>query len=523
MYHFESCVLDPQRRELRHGTTLVQVEPQVLDLLLFLIRNRDRVVSKDELLEAVWHGRIVSESTLFNRINAARSAVGDDGNEQRLIKTLPRKGLRFIGEVREMHAAEALQVSPTEAGSSPATGNLERVTIAVLPFANQSGDASQEYLSDGIAGDIITALSRFSELVVISRNSSFTYKGKAIDIRIIGQQLGARYALEGTVAHGGGRIRVSAQLIDTSTGANLWAERFDRKFEDVFEVQDDVVRMIVAIIAVQLNKAEVERAHIKPPTTWQAYDFYLQGAAAYAAWLSTYLPAQLYAARRCFEQSIALDPSLARAHSQLSRTFLSAWINPVDDDHLRHAALDRAYDLARRAVQLDPNLPQARASLGYVLTYQGQHDEALAQFNRATETNPSFTDWTSILAHVFAGESLRALEIGHALARLDPFSPAVAHGFIGFAHYMLKQYEAALAPLRDCVRRAPNFRGGHFWLAATSAQLGMTENARAEAAEVLRIDPGYTINRSAKPLAMFKKPSDTEHWMDGLRKAGLPE
>ena len=195
----------------------------------------------------------------------------------------------------------------------------------------------------------------------------------------------------------------------------------------------------------------------------------------------------------------------------------------MDDDHLRHAALDRAYDLARRAVQLDPNLPQARASLGYVLTYQGQHDEALAQFNRATETNPSFTDWTSILAHVFAGESLRAVEIGHALARLDPFSPAVAHGFIGFAHYMLKQYEAALAPLRDCVRRAPNFRGGHFWLAATSAQLGMTENARAEAAEVLRIDPGYTINRSAKPLAMFKKPSDTEHWMDGLRKAGLPE
>ena len=150
------------------------------------------------------------------------------------------------------------------------------------------------------------------------------------------------------MAHGGGRIRVSAQLIDTSTGANRWAERFDRKLEDVFEVQDDVVRMIVAIIAVQLNKAEVERAHIKPPTTWQAYDFYPQGAAAYAARLSTYLPAQLYAARRCFEQSIALVPSLARAHSQLSRTFLSAWINPVDDDHMRHAALDRAYDLARR-------------------------------------------------------------------------------------------------------------------------------------------------------------------------------
>ena len=523
-YLFDEYVLDFDRRELRRGADLVPVEPQVFDLLVHLIRNRDRVVSKDDLLDAVWHGRIVSESTLFNRINAARSAIRDAGEQQRLIKTLPRKGVRFIGAVEEEMAQRLGGEMPSVGASEPTIPfPPDRPSIAVLPFANLSGDPNQDYFSDGITGDIITELSRFSELLVISRSSSFTYKGKSVDIRLVGKELGARYVLEGSVTRAGDRLRITGQLVDASTGAHRWADRFDRKLDDLFEVQDEVARTIVATIAVHLNKAEIQRSAMKLPATWQAYDYYLQGSNAYSTFQSTYAADQLYAARRSLEKSIALDPDLARAYAVLSRTHLSAWVNPIDGDHMSAPTLDYALELALRAVRLDPNLPQARAALGYVLIYNRQHEKALTEFDKAFALNPNLSEWSFILGLVYSGEAAKAVDIGKFHGRLDPFCPAVAVGFIGFAHYMLKSYEAALAPLHDCVQRAPNFRGGHFWLAATYAQMGRMAEARAEAAEVLRIEPTYTIERSAKPLAAFRQVKDAEHWFDGLQKAGFPD
>ena len=249
LYRFEDLVLDTNRRELRRGHGLVAVEPQVFDLLEFLIRARDRVVSRDDLLAAVWQGRIVSEATLSSRVNSARAAIGDSGEEQRLIKTLPRKGVRFVGAVREESDPPSRPVVEAVLEDvKPRMADPAGPSIAVLPFTNMSGDPEQDYFADGMAEDITTALSRCSGLFVIARNSSFIYKGNAVDVRRVGRELGVGYVLEGSVRRGGERLRISGQLIDARSGAHLWADRFDGDLSDVFELQDRITASVVAAI-----------------------------------------------------------------------------------------------------------------------------------------------------------------------------------------------------------------------------------------------------------------------------------
>ena len=213
----------------------------------------------------------------------------------------------------------------------------DRPSIAVLPFDNLSGDKGQDYFCDGITEDIITELSRFSELFVIARNSSFQYKGKAIDVRLVGRELGVRYILQGSIRREGGRVRISAQLADAVTGAHRWAERYDRQIEDVFAVQDEVARTIVAILAAHVNKAEIERTINKAPETWQAYDYYLRAVDAYASYGSSFRATDLYEARRLLEQSLAIDPNYARAYARLAMTHMAAYLNALDDDYLNPA------------------------------------------------------------------------------------------------------------------------------------------------------------------------------------------
>jgi TolB-like protein len=270
-YLFDDCVLDTRTRELRRADASIPVEPKVFDLLSYLIRNRERVVSKDELIAQVWQGRIASDSTLFTRINLARTVIGDSGEAQRLIKTLPRKGLRFVGAVQQEQPP--LATAAAAIGTDKPAGRQElpeRPSIAVLPLHNLGGDRAEEYFSDGISEDIITELSRFSDLFVIARNSSFKYKGRVIDVRQIGHELGVRYILQGSIRRGGDRIRISVQLADTITGAHRWAERYDRDIEDVFAVQDEMARTIAAILVAHVSKAEIERTLNKPPAGWQA-------------------------------------------------------------------------------------------------------------------------------------------------------------------------------------------------------------------------------------------------------------
>jgi adenylate cyclase len=335
--------------------------------------------------------------------------------------------------------------------------------------------------------------------------------------------LGARYILEGSVRRSGERVRITAQLIDAMTGAHRWAERYDRELRDVFAVQDEVARAIVTVIAAHVNRAERERALLKPPAAWQAYEYYLRGAEAFFLHTSGPTKASLYEARRLLEQSLAIDPDYARAYVMMSRTHLSAYIDPIDRDWVNPLALDRALELAETAVHLDSRLPPAHAQLGYVLLWKRQHDIAIAGFRRAFALNPNFIDNRFAMVLSCAGEHERAIEILEANMHLDPF-PILDYssGFMAHANYLLKRYEEAVRLLRECTSRLPNLQWPHYLLASAYAQLRQPEKARKEAAEVLRINPDFTIERFRR-LVVFKNPKDDEHLIVGLRKAGLPE
>jgi adenylate cyclase len=527
MFRFEGYTLDIARGSLRVADRDVKLRPKSFEVLCYLVENAHRLVTKEELFKAVWPNVIVTDQVLAHCVSEARQAIGDDALA--VIKTVPRRGYRFAAPVELLATCVAPPRTTVVTSAVPGREGTrqsplpDRPFVAVLPFANVSGDPQQDYFSDGITEDIITELSRFSELLVIASNSSFQYKGKAADIRQVGRELGARYVLEGSVRRSGDRVRITAQLIDAATGAHRWGERYDRELRDVFAVQDEVARTIVAILAAHINRAETERALLKPPASWEAHDCYLRGAEAFLLHTDSPAKASLHDARRLLEQSLAIDPGYARAVAMLSWTYLRAYIEPFDGDYLSPAALDRGVELAETAVRLDPHLPQARAQLGYVLLWKRQHSAAIAEFERAFALNPNFIDHRFAVVLMFAGEPARAIDVLEANLRLDPFAPSIySSGVMGLAHYMLRRYGAAVRSLRESVLRLPNWQHFHVWLATAYAQLGQLEEARKEAAEVLRINPGFTIE-GYKRLLPYKDSKDTEHRLDGLRKAGLPE
>jgi TolB-like protein len=297
---------------LRRGEAPVAVQPQVFDLLAFLVQNRERVVSKLELLDALWGGRTVADSTLATHINAARKAIGDSGEEQRLIRTIARKGIRFVGEV-QTPPAPGDSVPTVESPRLAATPS-DRPAIAVLPFSNMSGESEQEYFSDGISEDVITALSKLRWFFVIARNSSFSYKGRAVHVREIADELGVSYVVEGSVRKDGGRVRITGQLIDATTGSHLWAERYDRDLADVFAVQDEIAQAIAATVEPKLYAAEHFRSKRKAPENLDAWDLVMR--AMWHFWRMT--SEDNHAAQELLAQATAIDPELAQAQAVLA-------------------------------------------------------------------------------------------------------------------------------------------------------------------------------------------------------------
>jgi len=538
MFQFEAYTLDIARNSLRAADRDIALRRKSFELLRYLVENRDRLVTREELLRAIWPNVIVTDEVLTQCVSEVRQAIGD--SKQNIIVTVPRRGYRFAAPVCIVAGAAATASPSGSAGilhAVPGAGALpaspdsdsrsrsplgDRPSIAVLPFANLSGDPQQDYFSDGITEDITTELSRFSELVVIARNSSFQYKGKAVDLRQVGQELGARYVLEGSVRRSGDRIRIAVQLIDPVTGAHRFGERYDRELHDIFAVQDEVARAIVATLAAHVNRAEIERTQLKPPAAWQAFDYYLRGAEAYFLHQSRRTTGSLYDARRLLEQSLAIDPNYARAAAMLSRTHLWAYFEPLDGDYVSPGALNRALELAETAVHLDSRLPMAHAQLGWVLVWKRQHDTAIAEFERAFALNPNFIDNRFAQVLNFAGEPARAIEVLEANMRLDPFQPLYATTWLGMAYCLLKRYGEAVRLMRECVSCLPNLHWPHVMLVQAYAQSGQLEEARKEAAEVLRVNPVFTIE-SWKRLAVYKEPEDAERFIDGLRRAGLPE
>ena len=418
LFLFDNVSVDTDRRELRHDGELRAVEPQVFDLLEFLIRNRDRMVSRDDLLAAVWNGRMVSESTLASRINAARTAIGDNGEDQRLIRTALRKGIRFVGEVREEQKPQVAMAGVAAEQPRFALPLPDRLSIAVLPFSNMSGDAEQDYFADGISEDIMTGLSKLRWFFVIARNSSFIYKGKAVDIRQVGRELGVRYVLEGSVRKGGSRVRITAQLVETASGQHLWADRYDRDLTDIFALQDEITKNVVAAIEPKLLEAEGIRSQNRSPEDLDAWDMLIRANSLF--WRLTKDESQ--AAIAILKQVVERHPFYAPAHSMLAFVLL---VSRQGGWHMMEPQVAQAAALAARALELDDSDPWAHLALGFVAFTRRRTDEAVEEFQRALDLNPNFAAAHGFLgcALAFDGRSDQAIDHIERAIRMSPHDP----------------------------------------------------------------------------------------------------
>ncbi|MGB8606989.1 winged helix-turn-helix domain-containing tetratricopeptide repeat protein, partial [Bradyrhizobium sp.] len=411
---FDNYTLDADRRELRCGSDSVAVQPQVFDLLVYLVQNRERVVSRDDLIASVWDGRIVSESTLTSRINLARIALGDSGRDQKLIRTIPRKGLRFVGAVSEpSNGIRPVLERPPSAPPLP-----DRPAIAVLPFINMSGDPEQEYFSDGISEDIITAVSKLRWFFVIARSSSFTYKGKAVHLKQIAEELGVGYVLEGSVRKSGDRVRITAQLNDVLTGSHIWAERYDRDTADVFAVQDEITASMVAAIEPQLYAAEDFRARRKPPGSLDAWDLVMRALSHY--WRVT--RQDNLVAQALLEKAIVMDPNYGQALGLLADSYAFG-------AHMGWTDLAKAVQIAEpaalAAVRADSADPWAHFALGGVYLITRRFDSSLAELKLALDLNPNFSQAHNYYAAAlnFCGRWQEGDEAARRALRLSPRDP----------------------------------------------------------------------------------------------------
>ncbi|MFQ5955507.1 MAG: adenylate/guanylate cyclase domain-containing protein [Kiloniellales bacterium] len=392
----------------------------------------------------------------------------------------------------------------------------DKPSIAVLPFANLSPDPKQDYFSDGITEDIITALARFPQMFVISRNTSFTYKGKPVKVQQVAEELGVRYVLEGSVRRSGDRVRITTQLIDATTGHHLWAERFDRAIEDVFAVQDEVTQKIVAALAEEVSTAEVKRVMRKDTENLEAYDYVLRGQQLRRAF-NRETNAQ---ARELFEKAIALDPSYARAYAHLAWTHLNDW--QLGWSESRPQSLERAFELARKAAGLNESDPVAHMALGEVYLWRKQYQEALAHSQRAVALNPNNADGYAALADKLAwsGKPEDAIRNMEKSMRLNPKHRYMNYWYLGHAQFLAQRYDEAIAALRKVVARDKTFWPAHVYLAASLSRLNRIEEARAEAAEALKLNPALDTGRVPEQIP-YQNPADLAHLLDALGKAGL--
>ena len=517
-YLFEDYALDTDRRELHRATDVIAVTPQVFDLLDYLIRSRERVVSKDDLISAVWNGRIVSDAALTTRLNAARSAIGDTGEKQRLIKTLPRKGFRFIGPVQE-EGGKSPAVPDNRVEPEKLTPALpDKPSIAVLPFENMSGDPEQEYFADGMVEEIITALSRFKWLFVIARNSSFTFKGRAVDIKEVGLRLGVRYVLEGSVRKAAGKVRIAGQLIDTVTGAHLWADRFERDLTDVFALQDEVTVAVVSAIEPKMLQTEIAMAARRRPENLTAYDFFLRALRQY------YLTTRegLAEAIRLAHRALELDPGfgLAAALAGAGHTQNVLFGHAIDPQFDRKEAVR----LLRLALSIDDSDPETLAWACLISAYMvGDSEAEIEMADRAVTLNPnSFTVWYARgWVYRNAGLPEEAVRSFERAIRMSPVDPRLHLTFtgIGLAFIELGRFDEAVVAGKKGLRQNPSYSAAYRCLAAALAHLGRDAEAGEAAARVLEVDPAFTISAYIARGGQ----SNAKLLVEGLRKAGLPE
>jgi TolB-like protein len=520
-YLFENYCLDTSRRELSRAGDLVRLEPQVFDLLEFLIRNRERLASRDDLMASVWGGRIVSESAVTTRINAARNAIGDSGGQQRLIKTVPRKGIRFVGVVREeAWPAELIARQGHEGLPAPYSFLQDKPSIAVLPFANLSGDPEQDYFADGIVEDLITALRRIGWLFVIARNSSFTYKGRAVDVRQVGRELGVRYVLEGSFRKVANRVRITTQLLDASSGAHLSADRFDGMLDDIFDLQDQVTMAVVGAVSPKLEKAEITRAKHKPTKSLDAYDHYLRGLAEIYRWTRESHGEAL----RLFNKAGEIDPEFATAYGLAARCYNWRATNGWMTDKSREVA--EATRLARLAIELGKDDAVALCMAGHAIARMaGDLETGARLIERALDLNLNLAAaWLSGgWVRVWLGQADEAIRHFSQAMRLSPIDPHMFNMQAGIAsgHFIAGQYEEARIWGERATKGQPIFGPALRVAAASYAFTGRSKEAGHVVKALLDADPEARVSNLEDRVPWG--PDGLGRLVEGLRMAGLPE
>jgi TolB-like protein/tetratricopeptide (TPR) repeat protein len=523
LINFANFTLDTDRRELRDADGAIHVEPQVFDLLFYFAQNTNRVIGKDELIEHVWKGRIVSDAALNSRINSARRAVGETGEKQTLIRTVPRRGFLFAAEVKtpaDDQAPSAVRVDTP--ADQPKLTLPDKPSIAVLPFANLSGDPEQEYFADGMADEIITALSRCSSFFVISRNSSFTYKGKAADARQVGRELGVRYLMEGSIRRSGDRLRFTGQLIETGTGAHIWADRFEGDMQDIFALQDRITESVTAAIEPKLQSAEIERMKQKPASNLVAYDLLLRAQ----QFESEFTEKSLANAIQCVEKALAIDsayaPAMALGAYCYAERRLQGWVKNFD------AEAAEGLRLAWQAIELEPENGTVLWMAAFAFWHLGlDAPRSRELFSRSLVINPNSAIALTMAGWIeaFTGNTAKGFEL---IERAQRLSPRDTRGWLmstGMATGCMheRRFEEAI----DWAEKAlvQNRRSAILLriLGAAHSLLGNREKAANIVQELMRIDPQLTVSglRDRVPFAL-NEPL-WKMYSEALRAAGLPE
>jgi TolB-like protein/lipopolysaccharide biosynthesis regulator YciM len=508
---FEDFELDPVVYQLRRNVSRVHLERIPFELLCLLVERRGELVSREEILERVWGKGVFvdSENAIRTAVRKIRRALNDDADAPRFIVTVAARGYRFVAPISLRAPIPSVDIYHA---ANPPLPLPDKPSIAVLPFTNMSGDRDQEYFSDGITDDLITALSRVPGLFVIARSSTFTYKGKAAKVQDVGRELGVAYVLEGSVRKSENKLRITAQLVDTTGGSHLWAERYDRPLKDIFALQDEIVQKIVTTLKLQLALEQRGWVARKHTDNLEAYDYYLRGL-EYASSYSKEGNAQ---ARRLWEKAVALDPEYAEAYAWLGRTYNLEWLYRWNADP---QALKRAFELGRKALALDDSLPMAHSRLGQTYAFQQQYDQAIAEGERAIALDPNNADSHFLQANVLnnAGRSEQALEALAQGMRLNPRYSPIYLEELGKAYMQLGRHAEAIATLKEATRRSPTSTNVQLslalnylwqWLSQESPAAQTLEPALMAAQRALALNDSYVSHVVLGDVYLYQQQHD---------------
>ena len=537
---FDRFTLDCADGRLRADGVDVELRPKSFDVLRLLVQNAGRLVSKDEMARAVWPNVVATDDSLAQCISDVRKALGDDG--QRFIKTVPRRGYVFVAEVEVEGEAQAPPRDSKVVGRRPvawaaglalvvvaalsvwvfashvARPDPLRLTIAVLPLAG-IGASSDRHFGDGLAEDIITAISRFRDVTVIASNSSLRYRDD-VDVPKAGRELGAAFIVKGSVGRDQGRVRVNVQLLDTRSGATLWAERYDRPLGSLFELQDEVAGQVVSKLVGHARQRTAERVRTRDPTSMEVYEMVLRARQGFVAFSRE----GAMDAHALLQHATTLDPGYAPAWELLARVLLRFYIVPYDDRQFSARVLEDAHRAARTAVALDPGFSLAHGALGYAQLWLQQYEASEASLRRAIALNPNDADSLRNYGDALGnfGEHRASIEAFERSLRLDPFSPPIVPGLMARAYIMLGEPDRALPLARECAHRAPGLPVCFMMLAVAAARHGDTVEAQAAVRRLLELSPRTSI-RQHMQRKRFRLDSDDGLWVGHLRTAGIPE